>query len=222
MNNIIELQAVERHFGPTQALRSIDLSLPAGCVVALSGPSGSGKTTLLNLVAGLDQPSSGQVSVLGEALHTLNERERTTLRRRLGLVFQSFALLPAATVYENIELGLRLAGTCARETWAGRVGACLEALGLERWASHRAYELSGGQQQRVAIARALAPGPPLVIADEPTGDLDATNGRRVLALFQQLARQANVTILLATHDPAAIAMADQQIVLHDGQRVAGR
>ncbi len=219
----ITLQDVERSFdgpgGRVLALGGVSLDVPHGALVALTGPSGSGKTTLLNLVAALDSPTAGSVNVLGADLSALDEEARATLRRRLGLVFQSFALLPSSSAYENVELGLRLADGVPRSEWAGRIRACLEAMGLWPWAHHRVYELSGGQQQRVAIARALAPGPELIVADEPTGDLDPATGRRVLGLLRSLSA-AGVTILLATHDPAVVAVASYHLELRDGHVVS--
>jgi ABC-type lipoprotein export system ATPase subunit len=222
MQPVIECIAVERRFGSVQALQGVDIVIPEGRIVALSGPSGSGKTTLLNLLAGLDRPDGGEVFVLGHEVSAMGEAARTLLRQQIGLIFQSFALLPAASVYENIEIGLRLAGTVARPQWHQRISACLAALEIERWAEHRAYELSGGQQQRVAIARALAPGPRLILADEPTGDLDPATGQRVLRILKQLASEAAVTILIATHDPAVFAVADQHITLQDGRLIQNR
>jgi ABC-type lipoprotein export system ATPase subunit len=219
--NAIELRNVERVYptpgGGVHALRGVTLALPYGALATLTGPSGSGKTTLLNLVAGLDTPTAGSVQVLGAELANLGDHERTALRRRIGLIFQSFALLPTATAYENVELGLRLADHVLRGEWERRVRACLEALSLSNWAHHRPYELSGGQQQRVAIARALAPGPALIIADEPTGDLDERTGRQVLSLLRGLAERAGVAVLIATHDPAAAAYASVSYHLEDGR-----
>jgi ABC-type lipoprotein export system ATPase subunit len=221
MSYAIELRGVGRSYpapgGAVHALRGVGLALPYGCLAMVTGPSGSGKTTLLNLIAGLDAPTAGEVRVLGADMAALGDERRTALRRRVGLIFQSFALLPTASAYENVELGLRIAGHVPRHEWDGRVRACLDALGLSRWAEHRPYELSGGQQQRVAIARALAPGPALIVADEPTGDLDESTGRQVLALLRGLADRAGVTVLIATHDPAAAAFATASYHLHDGQ-----
>jgi ABC-type lipoprotein export system ATPase subunit len=221
MSYAIELRGVERTYpapgGAVHALRAVDLALPYGSLATLTGPSGSGKTTLLNLIAGLDAPTAGQVRVLGADVATLGDQNRTALRRRVGLIFQSFALLPTASAYENVELGLRIAGHVPRHEWERRVRASLETLGLSRWADHRPYELSGGQRQRVAIARALAPGPALIVADEPTGNLDEATGRQVLALLRGLADRAGVTVLIATHDPAAATFATASYQLHDGR-----
>jgi len=151
--------------------------------------------------------------LLGADLARLGAGELATLRRRMGLIFQSFALLPAASAYENVELGLRLSGGVPREQWDGRVRASLEALGLGPWIGHRPYELSGGQQ-RVAITRALVSSPELIVADEPTGDLDAATGRRVIGLLRSLAERAGTTVLLATHDPAAT----HHLELKDGRQ----
>lgn len=222
--SMVELRDIERVYagpgGGVHALCGVSLTLRPGEFIALSGPSGSGKTTLLNLVAGLDSPTAGSIRLLGADLGAQGETSRTALRRRIGLMFQSFALLPAASAYENVELGLRLARSVPRAEWDQRVRACLAAVGLTPWADHRPYELSGGQQQRVAIARALAPGPALIVADEPTGDLDPATAWRVLTLLRALAEQAGVAILIATHDPAAIAAAAGHYQLCDGVIVA--
>jgi putative ABC transport system ATP-binding protein len=189
-----------------------------GELVALLGPSGSGKSTLLNVIAGLDAPDSGTVRVGGRDVAALDERQRTLLRRReIGFVFQFFNLVPTLTVLENIQLPLELTGqptgNAAREL--------LHRVGLEsRW---RAFpdELSGGEQQRIAVARALAHGPRLVLADEPTGNLDSATGARVLDLLTELIRERGTTMLVATHSDAVVARADRVMALRDGRIVAG-
>ena len=203
-----------------RALRGVDMAVPRSAFVVLMGPSGSGKTTLLNLVGGLDEPTAGTVTREGRQLNTLSSAELAALRRRTGFIFQSFALLPTASAYENVELGLRLAGDIPRREWDARVRRCIAAVGLGAWIDHRPYELSGGQQQRVAIARALAIRPKLILADEPTGDLDTKTGEQVLGLLRALVDNEGVTLMMATHDPAAAEFATDLYQLRDGQIAA--
>jgi ABC-type lipoprotein export system ATPase subunit len=202
-----------------QALRGIDLQITPGRFIAFKGRSGSGKTTLLNCLSGLDQPTSGTVHVFGSDLLKMKDKQLTQWRReKIGLVFQSFGLLPIMSAYENIELMLRLIGVGAHERHT-RTMECLNLVGLEKWAHHRPYELSGGQQQRVAIARALANSPKLVMADEPTGELDSTTGRDILQLFRRIVAEENVTLLMASHDPVVDGYVDEIMQLKDGQIV---
>ena len=221
---VITLTGVERTFTvndrQVRALRGVDMAVPRGAFVVLMGPSGSGKTTLLNLVGGLDEPTAGTVTREGRQLNTLSSAELAALRRRTGFIFQSFALLPTASAYENVELGLRLAGDIPRREWDARVRRCIAAVGLGAWIDHRPYELSGGQQQRVAIARALAIRPKLILADEPTGDLDTKTGEQVLGLLRALVDNEGVTLMMATHDPAAAEFATDLYQLRDGQIAA--
>jgi ABC-type lipoprotein export system ATPase subunit len=221
---LITLTGVERTFTvndrQVRALRGVDMAVPRGAFVVLMGPSGSGKTTLLNLVGGLDEPTAGTVTREGRQLNTLSNAELAALRRRTGFIFQSFALLPTASAYENVELGLRLAGDIPRREWDARVRRCIAAVGLGAWIDHRPYELSGGQQQRVAIARALAIRPKLILADEPTGDLDTKTGEQVLGLLRALVDNEGVTLMMATHDPAAAEFATDLYQLRDGQIAA--
>ncbi|MBC8162538.1 MAG: ABC transporter ATP-binding protein [Roseiflexaceae bacterium] len=217
---IITISNVERTFQANgrevRALRGVDMAIPRGAFVVLMGPSGSGKTTLLNLVGGLDQPSQGSVLIEGRRTSQMSGEELAALRRRIGFIFQSFALIPTASVYENVELGLRIAGGVPRSEWATRIRRCVSAVGLLPWIDHRPYELSGGQQQRVAIARALAIRPQIILADEPTGDLDSKTGATVLSLLRELADHEDVTLLMATHDPAAAEYATDVYQLRDG------
>ncbi|GGX84476.1 ABC transporter ATP-binding protein [Streptomyces minutiscleroticus] len=202
------------------AVRDVSFSVARGELVALRGRSGSGKTTLLNLIGGLDRPDSGRVLVDGGSLTDLGERELLALRRdRIGFVFQSFGLLPVLTAAENVGVPLRLrrAGRSEREE---RVALLLDLVGLTDHAAQRPGELSGGQQQRVALARALANRPALVIADEPTGQLDAETGRAVMELLRAIVRSEGVTAVVATHDPQLFALADRVLELRDG-RVVG-
>lgn len=205
---------------PVNALRGVDLEVRRGTLTALVGRSGSGKTTLLNLIGGLDRPTLGEVFVDGQRLSDLSDRALADFRRRrLGFVFQSFALLPTYSAYENVELPLRMIGVGRKER-ARRARFWLEVVGLADWANHRPYELSGGQQQRLAIARALVNRPRLVLADEPTGELDTATGRQILALFKEIVEREGVTILIATHDPKVREVATVIHELRDGQIVA--
>jgi ABC-type lipoprotein export system ATPase subunit len=202
------------------ALRGVDLTIGAGKVIALRGRSGSGKTTLLNCIGGLDRPTSGQVWFEGHNVTHLSDRAWVDLRRhRIGFVFQSHALLPTYSAWENVDLMLRLAGAKRRERQE-RTKEVLTLMGLARWLEHRTFELSGGQQQRVAIARAIAPRPSLILADEPTGELDSATGQQILTLFRHVADRDGTTVLIATHDPAVDAFADEVYHLEDG-RIAG-
>ena len=201
------------------ALRGIDLSISSGQFVALKGRSGSGKTTLLNCLAGLDRPTSGDVRVLDKELRAMSDAELTLWRRdQIGLVFQSFGLLPTLSAYENVELLLRIKGLPADERQQ-RALACLELVGLNRWKDHRPYEMSGGQQQRVAIARSLANQARLILADEPTGELDSSSARDILSLFRQIVDTNHVTLLMVSHDPLVDSYAHQVLNLKDGQIV---
>jgi ABC-type lipoprotein export system ATPase subunit len=198
------------------ALRGVDLSIDPGQVVALRGRSGSGKTTLLNCIGGLDRPTSGEVWFEGRNVTRLPEREWVSLRRRrIGFVFQAHALLATYSAWENVDLMLRLAGTIRRERQQ-RTEEVLALVGLTKWREHRTFELSGGQQQRVAIARAIAPRPSLILADEPTGELDTATGQQILSLFRLIADRDGTTILIATHDLAVDAFADKVVHLEDG------
>lgn len=199
------------------ALRGLNLRVRPGEFVALKGRSGSGKTTLLNCLGGLDSPTSGSLHVAGEDLSTLDERSLTAWRRtQIGLVFQSFGLLPTLSAYENVELILRIAGRDHAERHA-RALHCLELVNLGNMATRRPYELSGGQQQRVAIARALANRPPLILADEPTAELDSATSRDILALFKKLVQQEGLTLLVTSHDPLVEEYVDRSLLLKDGE-----
>ncbi|WP_326798957.1 ABC transporter ATP-binding protein [Streptomyces sp. NBC_01808] len=198
------------------ALRGVSLRVPRGELVALKGRSGSGKTTLLNLVAGLDVADSGRIELDGVALSGLGEAELLELRRdRIGLVFQSFGLIPILSAAENVGVPMRLRKVPPRER-EERVELLLALVGLADHAAQRPGELSGGQQQRVAIARALANRPALIIADEPTGQLDAETGHAVMELLRAVVRSEDVTALVATHDAALLDLADRVLELRDG------
>ena len=198
------------------ALRGVNLNVETGAFVALKGRSGSGKTTLLNCLAGLDKPTSGSALVLGHDIMQMSDQELTVWRReQIGLVFQSFGLLPTLSAYENIELLLRIKGDeyAARHQ---RALECLEIVGLSKWKDHRPYEMSGGQQQRVAIARALANKAKLILADEPTGELDSKTTRELLTFFRELIEQQQITMLMVSHDALVDAYVHQVLVLKDG------
>jgi putative ABC transport system ATP-binding protein len=198
------------------ALRGVSLEVRAGEYVALAGPSGSGKSTLLQLIGGIDSPSSGVVEILGTRLDTLSDRELTHLRlTRLGFVFQRFHLLPVLTAQENVELPMAEAGVGRKERRA-RALDLLAYVGLDHRSSHRATQLSGGEMQRVAIARALANRPALLLADEPTGELDAATGGEILALFRRL-NQDGTTLVVVTHDEQLASEASRVIHMLDGR-----
>jgi ABC-type lipoprotein export system ATPase subunit len=217
---MIEITDVERTFTvgrrPVHALRGISMQIRRGAFALLMGPSGSGKTTLLNLVGGLDRPTAGDIVVDGVSLTERSENELAEMRRTVGFIFQSFALLVTASAYENVEMGLRIAATTPRSEWNGRIRRSLAAVGLTNWIDHRPYEMSGGQQQRVAIARAIAIRPRLILADEPTGDLDSRTSARTLRLLRALADNEECTLLVSSHDPAAIDYATDVYRLRDG------
>lgn len=202
------------------ALRGVNLKVESGSFVALKGRSGSGKTTLLNCIGGLDRPTGGVIEIFGRPLAKMSESELTRWRREhIGFIFQSFALLPTLSAYENVELMPRLAGK-SRRVCHDRAVSCLELVGLSKWLHHRPFEMSGGQQQRVAIARALANNPTLMLADEPTGELDSTTAREILGLFRRIVREQNTALLMATHDPLVDEYADQIVRLQDGQIIS--
>jgi len=198
------------------ALKGVSLAFTRGTFVALKGRSGSGKTTLLNLIGGLDHPTSGSVTFDGQTLSTCNEQDLTLLRRhRIGFVFQSFALFPTYSAFENVDLVLRLTGLPRQQRLARAMNA-LHLVGLTQWKDHRPAEMSGGQQQRVAIARAIATLPVLILADEPTGELDSETTHQIFALFRHLVDTERLTILAATHDPIVDEYADTIYTLQDG------
>ena len=200
----------------TQALRGVNLSIENGEFTALVGPSGSGKTTLLQLIGCLDQPTSGHVYINGKDVSKLNRNQRADMRRgTIGFIFQFFALIPTLTAYENIEMPLLLIGQNGSERRA-RVTELLQAVDLADRAHHRPDQLSGGQQQRVAIARALAPKPALILADEPTANLDTVNGKQVMETMTRLNQETGVTFVFATHDPRVIQYARRVVTLRDG------
>lgn len=218
----VEVRGVSRRFqggGHTvYAVRDVSLTVAPGELLAVVGRSGSGKTTLLNLIAGLDRPDEGSICLDGRDITSASEAELTALRRgHIGFVFQSFGLLPLLSAAENIALALRIAGASGRDE-ARRTRELLEMVGLSARAGHRPYELSGGEQQRVAVARALANRPRLLIADEPTGELDTVTGAQIFGLLQQAASEG-VTIVMATHDPLIVDYAHRVVEMADGRLV---
>ena len=203
---------------PLTILHPLDLDVADGQCLAITGPSGSGKSTLLGLIAGLDAPSTGEITIAGRAITALDEDALAGLRgEKIGFVFQFFHLVPSLTAIENIQVPMEIAG---RRDAAARAQALLDEVGLHDRGHHYPAQPSGGEQQRVAIARALANDPPLILADEPTGNLDSANGRHILDLLLQVRRSRGVTLVLVTHDPQVAAVADAQLVLRDGRPVA--
>jgi putative ABC transport system ATP-binding protein len=219
--SVIELQDVTRVYKigevETHALRGVTLTVEDGEFTAIVGPSGSGKTTMLQLMGCLDRPSGGRVHINGQDVTRLNPNKRADLRKgTIGFVFQFFALIPGLTAYENVELPLLLSGAKKAER-RERVNELLEAVGISDRARHRPDQMSGGEQQRVAIARALATHPVLVLADEPTANLDTENGRQVMEIMQRLNAETGTTFLFATHDPRVIPFAQRVVTLRDGR-----
>jgi putative ABC transport system ATP-binding protein len=219
---MIYLENVSRDYGDgkiVHALKGINLNIGYGERVAVMGPSGSGKSTLLNLVCGLDEPTSGVIKIDGVNIASLDDDARTRLRReKIGMVFQTFNLLPTLTVLENVSLPLRLQGI-ARKTAEKRALTMLGKVGLDGRTTHRPDQISGGERQRVAIARALIFEPPVLLADEPTGNLDSTTGEEILSLLDTLHRVFKTTILLVTHNEEAALHCDRIVRLRDGKIV---
>jgi len=200
----------------THALRGVSLSINSGEFTALVGPSGSGKTTLLQMIGCLDQPTSGRVTVDGKEVTSLNRNQRADMRKgHIGFIFQFFALIPTLTAYENVEMPLLLNGHSPKER-KDRVMELLNAVDLTDRANNRPDQLSGGQQQRIAIARALAPKPALILADEPTANLDTENGKQVMEIMKKLNQETGETFVFATHDPRVINYASRVVTLEDG------
>ncbi len=220
----VQAVGLKRTFGTgdaaVHALRGVDVTFPRGQFAAVMGPSGSGKSTLMHLLAGLDAPTAGTVSIDGREITSMGDAELTRLRRdRIGFVFQFFNLLPMLTAAQNVELPLKLAGVGAEEGWTDKL---LASVGLADRSRHKPSELSGGQQQRVAVARALVNKPAVVFADEPTGNLDSKTSAEILELMRQSTADYGQTIVIVTHDARAASIADRVVFLSDGQIVADR
>jgi putative ABC transport system ATP-binding protein len=221
---IVVFRGVSKTFGggagTVRALDDVTVDILAGQFTAVMGPSGSGKSTFMNLAAGLDDPTSGEVWVAGQPMHDLDDDARTVLRRtHVGFVFQAYNLVPTLSAIENVLLPFELAGRGLNRDQRAWVDTLMDSLGLTGRAAHRPGELSGGQQQRVAIARALATKPTIVVADEPTGNLDTRSSREVLTLLRTAAREYGQTIAMVTHDPVAASYADRILVIADGRIV---
>jgi putative ABC transport system ATP-binding protein len=218
---LIELVGVTKTYGEGtaafQALRGVDLAIHAGEFVAIMGPSGSGKSTAMNILGCLDTPTAGEYRFMGQPLQQLSRDERALLRRKwLGFVFQGFNLLPRTTALENVELPLLYRGESAAPRHAA-ARAALASVGLTGWEDHTPAELSGGQQQRVAIARALVTRPTVLLADEPTGNLDSQRGREIMELLSQLNHERGITVLMVTHEPDMAAWAQRVVRFVDGR-----
>lgn len=216
---LIEVKNLSKIYGSgeaeVKALKNINLNIEQGEFVAIVGPSGSGKSTLLHLLGGVDKPSSGEVIIKGESIYKLREKELSILRRRkLGFVFQFFNLIPVLTAEENIEMPVLLDNGKIDKNYMNEL---LKLLGLEERRNHHPSELSGGQQQRVSIGRALANKPSIILADEPTGNLDSKNSKEVLELLKYCAKKYNQTLILITHDINIAKSADRVITIEDGQ-----
>src|SRR3954471_6569538 len=224
MDSVVSFHSVSKVYGhgagEVRALDAVSVDVPGGGFTAVMGPSGSGKSTFMNVAAGLDEVSAGEVLLAGHQLHHMDDRARTVLRReQVGFVFQAFNLVPTLDVRENVLLPFELAGRRLTPDERGWVDHLIGVLGLTDRVDHRPGELSGGQQQRVAIARALATRPAVVLADEPTGNLDTRNSREVLGLLRTAVREYGQTILMVSHDPVAASYADRVLVLADGRLV---
>ncbi|MCR2803667.1 ABC transporter ATP-binding protein [Paenibacillus soyae] len=218
---LLTVNQVERMFpvgGNTlHVLKGIQMEVKRRQLVMLKGRSGSGKTTLLNCLGGLDTPSKGDIWFNKQPFSRMSDDERTLVRRKdMGFIFQAFALMPLLSAWENVELSLRMAGT-PRSEWKERVAECLELVGLEKRMHHRPFELSGGEQQRVAIAKAIAHKPILLLADEPTAELDTGMSAQIMAVFQNIIRTENVSICMTTHDPTILEVADHVYEMVDGK-----
>jgi putative ABC transport system ATP-binding protein len=225
--SVVEVENVTRVYKekgqpPAQALRGVSLSVDRGELIALAGPSGSGKTTLLNIIGGLDAADSGQVRIDGQTLSGLSRKELADLRRdRIGFVFQAYNLVPVLTAAENAGYVLELQGVDSAER-RRRVKAIFDRIGLTSYLDSRPLKMSGGQQQRVAVARAIVSQPAVVLADEPTANLDQATGAALMDLMRELNREHGITFIFSTHDPMVIERADRVVRLVDGQVVANQ
>ena len=225
MSEILLTKGLSRDFNNgndvVQALKEVNISIKKGTLTILRGRSGSGKTTLINLLGAMDLPSKGEIFFNGEDITQKNQRLRDDLRRKsMGFVFQSSALMSYMSAYENVDFALRIAGVSskARKT---RVEECLTLVGLGKRMEHRPFEMSGGEQQRVAIARAFSHSPEIIFADEPTSALDSSMGLQIVKVFKKLIEKEGTTIVMTTHDPSMMEIADQVITLQDGEIING-
>ena len=225
-NQLILVKDLTRVFpvpgGEFTALKKINLEIPEGTFVILKGRSGSGKTTLMNLIGTLDDPTEGSIWLDGREIGRMSERERENLRRKeLGFVFQSVSLIPSLSVIQNVEFSLRLAGEKDQKVLRSRAEECIKHVGLGNRMEHMTAELSGGEQQRVAIAKAMAHRPRLLLADEPTAELDSAMAAAVTELFKKMSAEEGVTVLMTTHDAGLMGAADMLIELENGERING-
>ena len=225
-NQLILVKDLTRVFpvpgGEFTALKKINLEIPEGTFVILKGRSGSGKTTLMNLIGTLDDPTEGSIWLDGREIGRISERERENLRRKeLGFVFQSVSLIPSLSVIQNVEFSLRLAGEKDQKVLRSRAEECIKHVGLGNRMEHMPAELSGGEQQRVAIAKAMAHRPRLLLADEPTAELDSAMAAAVTELFKKMSAEEGVTVLMTTHDAGLMGAADMLIELENGERING-
>jgi putative ABC transport system ATP-binding protein len=223
-DGFVSLKGVSKHYprGDTQvkALEDVTLSIGRGEIISIMGPSGSGKSTLLNLLGALDTPTAGSIEIAGQDLSKLSQRELTEYRRhKIGFVFQSFNLIPNLSASENVELPMEYARAPPAER-KKRAADLLASVGMEQRQTHRPAHLSGGEQQRVAIARALANDPPIIIADEPTGNLDSKTGAGVVELLAQLAHEKKKTVIIVTHDQKIAEQTDRTLLIEDGRILA--
>ena len=217
LSNVRKTYPLGKH--SVEALKGISLKIEEGDFISIAGPSGSGKTTILNMIGCIDTPTEGTVEIAGKITSGLSDQQITTLRHKvIGFIFQTFNLIPVLNVYENVEFPLLLGkngiSKKEREEWINYI---VESVGLTDWKTHRPYELSGGQRQRVAIARALATKPRIVLADEPTANLDSKTGEAIIGLMKSINREQSITFIFSTHDPAIMGIADHIIHLLDGQ-----
>jgi len=221
---LLQVKDMERSFQvgskELHVLKGINMVVERQKLVMLKGRSGSGKTTLLNSLGGLDTPSKGMIYFNGKPFSTLSDKQRTAARRdEMGFIFQAFALMPLLSAYENVELSLRMANKPKKE-WKERIEECLTLVGLEKRMHHRPFELSGGEQQRVAIAKAIAHRPILLLADEPTAELDTAMSAQVMALFQNIIKTEQISICMTTHDPTILEVADHVYEMVDGKFIS--
>lgn len=225
MGSIITAKNIEKNFmvgrRKIEALKNVNISIEEGKLTILKGRSGSGKTTLMNMIGALDKPSNGQIHLDTVELTALSEAKRDKVRRtKIGIIFQSVALISTMSAYENVEFGLKIAGY-DRRAMESRIKECFKLVGLEKRMYHRPNELSGGEQQRVAIARAISHKPRIILADEPTAELDTMIAMQIVKLFKQLVEEEGVTVLMTTHDPGMVDIADVVYTLEDGEIVDG-